>query len=219
MFPPLQTLLSKLHTTFSSKPFEKEYNDIQLNQFQRYFKVSLVIFLIINIFVVAYGIADGYPGVWPGPFGLSLIIMLLWVFSNRFSRGLEVILIILSLFVCIVGFLFVKNHLLAKEYYPAFFLGYVFGTYEKTIILKVPKITYKLIFSVVLFIVKFVMFPIAHIQQIFWILLQMAIIIISLLADIFKEKEDRKTFQHFCDCRESLRNSKISWFQAFPLTC
>jgi len=200
----LPALFQKLWVPFTSKIFEEEYNSIQQDQFQYSFKVSLVNFLIINIFVVAYGAADGYPGVWPGPFALSLIIMLLWVFSNRFVKGLEVILIILSLFVCIVGFLFVTNYLLTKEYYPAFFLGYVFGTYEKTIILKVPKITYKLIFSVILFIVKLTMFPINHIQQIFWILLQMATMLMSLLADLLKENQDRKIFQHFCDCRESL---------------
>jgi len=140
---------------------------------------------------------------------ISVTCILLWLLSNKLKNYLEILLVLFSLGFCISAFVFIKEKKVVPPMcFPAFFIGYIFGTYEKVITLKLPRIRFKLCFSLILLVAKILIFPAHKAVQIFSFFLQIVMIIFSLIADFLKDREDRKTFQNFYDYRESLTKFK-----------
>jgi len=139
---------------------------------------------------------------------VSVTCGVLWLLSGKLRKYLEYILMLFSLLFCIGAFFLIKESIVPTLCYPAFFLGYILGTYEKLITLKLPRIRFKLLFSTLLMIAKILILPATKAVEIFSFVLQIVMIIFSLIADFLKEKEDRKTFQSFYDYRESLTKFK-----------
>jgi len=126
--------------------------------------------------------------------------------------------LIFGLAFIIGAFLYLKEGLIIHQnFYPALMIGYTVGIFEKMITLRLSRFTFKIVFSIGLMISKIAIFPVLYLSQSFALAIQASIVILSMIADLLKEKEDRKTFKRFYDYREShtkFRNLMVSGLPA-----
>ena len=92
-------------------------------------------------------------------------------------------------------------------------IGYTIGIFEKMITPRLSKFTFKIIFSIALMIGKVFIFPIAGLAQALSLGVQGTMVVLSMIVDLLKENEDRRTFKSSHDYREShskFRNLMVS---------
>jgi len=81
------------------------------------------------------------------------------------------------------------------------------------ITLRLSRFTFKILFSIALLVGKIVLFPVSSLAHGIALGIQATMVAFSVIADLLKENEDRKTFKRFYDYREShakFRNLMVS---------
>jgi len=149
-----------------------------------------------------------------GPFvGIGVACFLVWNFTDKLRDYKEPLVFVFGLAFTIGAFFYVKQDLVPKESFPVLMIGYTIGIFEKMLTLRLSKFSLKISFAILVLISKIVLFPVSALVQTFSLIIQSTTVALSLLADLLKAKEDRKTFKRFHDYREGhtkFRNLIIS---------
>jgi len=205
--------IKRLQIHFSSKHIEEEYRKVQKVHTRNFFKVLLLKFGLTCALLTIYSLAErDYKVI--GPFvGVMIACILIWKFSHKLRDHKEPLVFGFGLAFTVGAFFYVREDLVTSQYFPALMIGYTIGIFEKMLTLRLSNFTFKIAFSIILLISKIVLFPVSALAQTFSLIIQSMIIASSLIADLLKAKEDRKTFKRFHDYREGhtkFRNLIIS---------
>jgi len=141
----------------------------------------------------------------------TLSLLILWKFCVKLQRFISLLVIIAFTLIFIPGLK--KLHLLLELspllFYP-FFAGYFLGFFERLVALRLPTYFYKSGYTLATLLIRGLVFGKMMLPYLF---VHLLIIIIGLILDFFKIREDKKIFQSFYDYREELikfRNLMVS---------
>ena len=158
----------------------------------------MIIFCVLYVF---FSFFQGDYGIAVGTIAFVGICIALWKYNKKISSYIGYILFISSLIFFIGVLIFLWKSPILITSYPVFLVGYALGSYERIASLRLPRLSFKIIFGLILFIFRMAFFSRGEIYS---LILQFMVMFLAITCDYWEEVRRRRLFQSYYDYREGM---------------
>jgi len=143
-----------------------------------------------------------------------VVLLLLAKFCEKLRRLVSIVVIIFSVGISVPTLLELSETLkLLPLFAYLFFAGYIFGFYERVIVLSMPGFLYKSVYTFANLLARGLILGKLMMPM---LIPQITVIIMGLVLDFCKIKEDKRVFQSFYDYREELIKFRTLMVSGIP---